>query len=258
MRAIFYLAAGALMIGPAIAGESSDGLPPASSPLYSATSLYTGEVDLSFTVGVRKSDTILQGDAVGRIAGPLGGWLSGEGELLGLIYNSSGTTEAGVGGVGHLYKAAPNHALGLVAGAVSLDNKTTYAIGGEGKLYMGQNTLTGQVAYVRARDKYDYTLFGGQLDHYFTPDIKGLVNATYFDRQGSNRYLWTLMLGAEKRVAGTNWTVYGTGGYMGTRSSDTWAFRIGARKFFDAPGATLQQHDRLVPFNGSWLTTLAH
>ena len=114
------------------------------------------------------------------------------------------------------------------------------------------------MAYISAKDgKYEYYHFGGQFDHYFTPDFKGAVNLTYYDRKGGSNFL-TLSAGLEKRITGSHWSVFGTGAFAGSSGPEMWAIRVGARAFFDPPGTTLQQHDRLVPFNGAWTTTMSH
>ncbi len=256
------LATAVLMAEPAYAAESSDGLPPSSSPFYSTASLYTGEVELGFAWATRKGVDITQWDATGRVAGPLGGWLKGEAEGFWLASTSGGNTVSGPGFVGHLYREEPTHVLGVVGGVTSIDGKTTSAIGVEGKAYFGQNTLTGQIAYLSVKDgKYNYTHFGGQFDHYFTPDFKGAVNVTYFDRQDSSSDFFVATLGVEKRITGTSWSLFGSGVYArttGTSPADMWGVRVGARVLFDQPGTTLQQHDREVPFNGAWVATMAH
>ena len=84
MKQILLLAAGALLAGPAVAADLWDGLPPTESPLYASTSLYAGHVELGFTIGKEDDNTVKLFDATGRLAGPLGTWLRGEVEAIGI------------------------------------------------------------------------------------------------------------------------------------------------------------------------------
>ncbi len=263
MRSILPLAAAALLAGPAVAAET--GLPPSSSPLYASTSLYAGELELAYAYAwTDKDSTIQEFDATGRLAGPLVGWLKGEGELLGLYYNAdypSGSHSAsGVGFIGHFYKQEASHALGVGAGVVTVDGTTTLGTGVEGKVWLGDNALTGQLAYVSVGDNGgDYVLGSGQIDHYFTPDLKGVAAASY--ASSDKQSLWLASLGVEKRLTATRWSLFASGSYMHVdtsgRGTDIWSVRGGLRAFFDQPGTTLAQHDWLVPFNGSWMTLAA-
>lgn len=257
MKRILLMLAGAVLAGPAAAADVWDGLPPATSPVYASTSLYTGHIELGFAIAKNDDITIKQFDATGRLAGPLGTWLKGEVEALGIYYTADGYSASGGGVVGHLYKEEGNYALGVAAGVLSIDSATSYGIGLEGKAYLGPNVLTGQVAYVDGEDDSDYFAVAGQFDHYFTPDLKGLAGLSFMDGTNDDRTIWLASLGVEKRITGTRLSLFASGSYMNVSdgsSADIWAARVGARVFFDQPTATLEQHDRQVPFAANWLT----
>ncbi len=250
------MAAVALMAGPAVAGNLPYNPPEASSPLYAPTALHAADIDFGAAYASGSGIHVTQLDATGRLAGPLAGWMKGEVELRGSAYFTGGNSIVGIGTVGHLYKEGANHAVGAFAGATHMDDVTLYIVGGEAKAYLGPNALTGQAGYLTASTGGHAYMFDGQLDHYFTPDHKGSVLVSYYTSQGTS--LWLAGLGLEKRLTGTNWSLTASGSYLHANGSGAiWSARVGARLFFDEPGMTLQQHDRVVPFSAAALATLA-
>lgn len=257
MKSILLLAAATAIAGPAAAANSSNGVPPASDPLYASTSLYAGDIELGFTYAKQDDRTLQMFDATGRLAGPLVGWVKGEVEGLGLHWTSDDYSASGFGVIGHLYKQDANYALGLVAGVLSMDNtdETSYGFGIEGQAYLGQNVLSGQLAYASADEDYKFIAVSGQIGHYFNPDLKGTVSLTYVSPMEGEGTMFLASVGAEKRF--TCWSLFASGSYehdSDGNDSDMWGARVGARVFFDQPGTTLQQHDWQVPFNANWLT----
>ncbi len=247
-------AAGSLIAGAATAGELSSYPPPDSGPFYAPTSMHAAHVELGLGGATDGNSSITQIDGVGRLAGPLQDWLKGEVEVSGAAYFIGSNTIGLVGVVGHLYKETPTHVYGAFAGASRLDNVDLFTAGGEVKGYFGQSALTGQVAYITAQGNDAY-MASGRADHYFTPDNKGSAMLVYYTSSSSN--VWIAGLGFEKRITGTDWGMAALGSYVAASGADgIWTGRVALKKYFDAPGMTLQQHDRMVPFVANSIATL--
>ncbi len=216
--------------------------------------MHAAHIELGLGAATDGNTTVTQLDAVGRLAGPLSGWLKGEAELSGAAFFSGGNSTTSFSGVGHLYKDSPSHAIGVFAGATRLDGIDIFTFGGEAKGYFGQNALTGQVALLTSQGSDIYT-GNARLDHYLAPDDKVSAMLAYYTGSGSSA--WLAGLGYEKRFTGSDWGLSASGSYLsGTGASGIWAGRIALKKYFDAPGVSLQDHDRLVPFAASSITTI--
>ena len=253
-RRILIFAVGSLVAGSAAAANLTYDPPPASSPLYAPASLHAAHIELGLGAATDGNTTVTQLDTVGRLAGPLSSWLKGEAELSGAAFFSDGNSITSIGAVGHLYKDSPSHAVGVFVGATRLDDVDIFMFGGEAKGHFGQSAVTGQVALLTSQGSDLYT-GSARLDHYFAPDHKGSAMLVYYTGSGSSA--WLAGLGFEKRFTGTDWGASASGSYLSaTGTSGIWSGRIALKKYFDAPGVTLQDHDRLVPFAASSITTI--
>jgi hypothetical protein len=250
---ILIFAVGSLVAGPALAGNLYD-VPSAGSPFYAPTSMHAAHIELGLGIASNGSSTVTQLDAVGRLAGPLSSWLKGEAEVSGAAFFSGSNSTTALGAVGHLYMDSPTHAIGAFAGVTRFDDIDIFTIGGEAKGYFGQSALTGQVALLTSQGS-DIYVGNARADHYFTPDTKGSAVLYYYTGSGSSA--WLAGLGVEKRLIGSDWGVAASGSYLSVSgASGIWTGRIALKKYFDAPGVTLQQHDRLVPFTAISIATI--
>ena len=253
-RRIILLAVGVLVAGPAAAGDLSYGGPPESGQFYAPTPMHAAQIELGVGGATDGHTSITQIDGVGRLAGPLSNWLKGEGEVIGAGYFSGSNSIGLVGAAGHLYRDSATHAVGVFAGVSRLDNIDLFMVGGEAKKYFAQTALTGQVALITAQGANVFT-GNGKADHYFTPDHKGTAMLAYYKSDSAS--LWLAGLGFEKRFSGTDWGMAVQGSYLRATGADgIWTGRIALKKYFDAPGVTLEQHDRLVPFSAVQLATI--
>lgn len=161
--------------------------------------------------------------------------------------------ETSIGVAAHLWGALNNAAVGVFGGvSFPLDN-TNYKLGVEGELYLGPVTLGGSFDYnwfVQSSTS-EFMVARGWADVYPTENVRLggdfmylVENDTFFDVWGGN-------LDAEVRVSGTPFSGWIEGRYrrIDHLDADIWTAMIGFRVFMDGPGTTLQEHDRLVPWD---------
>ena len=216
--------------------------------------MHAAHIELGVGGATDGNTSITQIDGVGRLAGSLSDWLKGEAEVIGAGYFSGGNSIGLVGATGHLYKELETHAVGVFAGVSRFDSIDLFTVGGEVKKYFGPTALTGQVALITAQGANVY-MGSGRADHYFTPDHKGSAMLAYYKSDGAS--LWMAGLGFEKRFTGTDWGMAVQGSYLRSTGADgIWTGRVALKKYFDAPGVTLEQHDRLVPFAAAQIATI--
>lgn len=165
------------------------------------------------------------------------------------------------GGVAtHLWAALPNAALGIY-GSVSFPqlnddpDDRIYKVGLEGEAYLGALTLgaSGDYNWFVHGTTSEFWVARAWADVYPTENTRigggfmYLVEAdTYFDVWGGN-------LDGEVRFAGTPVSAWIEGRYRRIEhlDADIWTGMIGFRLFLDAPGTTLHEHDKLVPWDNA-------
>lgn len=245
--------------GPAVAAGPYSGVPQAGDPMYSPTPMHAAHLELGFGLATNGDQTARQLGGVGRVAVPAFLGLRAEGEFFALVNSSDEAAATAYGFVSHLYKDAPTHALGAFAGVSVYQNTIAYIIGGEAKLYLGPLALTGVAGGMLPEGSGSgIYAFHGAADYYFTPDHKLSLKLNYFlPSDSSSENVWSVGGRIEKRFTGTEWGLFADTSYLTAGGDYVWSGRIGFRTFFDAPGTTLQQHEREVPFDVTSVTNFA-
>jgi hypothetical protein len=161
--------------------------------------------------------------------------------------------ETSIGVAAHLWAALNSAAVGVFGGVSFPIDRTNYKLGVEGEAYLGAVTLGASYDYNWLEDgsTAEFWVARGWADVYPTQNFRiggdfmyFLEPATSFDVYGGN-------LDAELRIPGTAFSGWVEGRYrrIDHLDADIWTAMIGFRIFMDAPGTTLQEHDRLVPWD---------
>jgi hypothetical protein len=247
---------------PAMAADLG-GVPESGSPLYSGAPMVSGDISGAlggiWASGDGSSESAGAYEASARFALPLVSGISFEGELL-----DSGIFNAGPGdystntflGLAHLYTQTPNYAFGVFGGAGSSTPANLWQVGVEGQAYFGNFTGEGSVAYSGINySSLDANMWNARLGgrYYFTPDTKLALGVDYFsvDGLGENADAWGVDGSLEHRVTGTPWSGFIKAAYVDSDGESQTSALVGVRVALDAPGSTLQSHDRAVPWQSS-------
>jgi len=131
-----------------------------------------------------------------------------------------------------------------------------WQLGVEGQAYFGNFTAEGTVGYVSLNSSYfDANLWNARIGgrYYFTPNTKLGLGVSYFsvDQSGISADAWGIDGSLEHRLSGTPLSGFVKAAYLdGDGTSQTSAL-VGLRVSLDAPGSTLQSHDRAVPWQSN-------
>lgn len=157
----------------------------------------------------------------------------------------------------HAWHKQETSAYGLFGGVAFAGYGTpAWSIGAEGEHYFGNTTIGASAGYSFGNGEYGWEpsafTVAGSLDHYLNPDHKLSIS---FDYDWYENYETDLdiVVAAEKRMTGTAFSAYVEGGYSawtenGCCDGSRWSATVGGRILLDAPGMTLQEHDRYLPW----------
>ncbi len=186
-----------------------------------------------------------------------------------------------VGSYGHLWGRAASAALGVFGGVRSTTTSggpgsgmESLVSGIEGEIYFGNLTLGGQasatwntISTVGYSKDFDAWQLRGYVHYYLTPNDKVSGDVRYSDPFAPGPGItipdqtgWVFAAAAEHRFANMPWSIWASGSYATLSSSavpplfpsvkaDRWTALVGFRMLMDAPGSTLQGHDRDIPFD---------
>ncbi|MBN8996909.1 MAG: hypothetical protein J0H94_16940 [Rhizobiales bacterium] len=239
---------------PAFAADLG-GAPESGSPLYSAAPMVSGDISAalggSWFSGEGFSESAGAFDTSARFALPLTSGISFEGELLdGGLFNDGSSFNTFLG-LAHLYGQTQSYALGVFGGAGSLPGAGMWQAGIEGQAYLGNLTAEGTLGYTSIHEG-DLTAwnarFGGK--YYFTPNDKLSLFGNYFnaDSDFGGGDLWGIDGGYEHRFGASPWSGFVKAAWYSEDGVDLTSALVGVRVSLDAPGSTLQSHDRAVPW----------
>jgi len=248
-------AAVAALTVPAMAADLG-AVPESGSPLYSAAPMVSGDISAAlggtWFSGDGFSESVGAFDTSARFAMPLTAGLGFEGELLDGGVFQDGESFNTFLGLAHLYTQSPNYALGVFGGAGSSTFAGFWQGGVEGQAYLGNLTAEATVGYTSIHNG-DATLwntrFGGK--YYFTPNDKLSLFGNYVAADsnfGSSQDLWGIDGAYEHRFGASPWSGFVKAAWYTEDGSDVTSALVGVRVSLDAPGSTLQSHDRAVPW----------
>jgi len=255
-----------LLAGPAFAADLAASAypaapPPHGSPLYSPTSLVTGDISLGIGwTGI--NGTVNDNSATAHVAartnfGLWSGW-NEELEATG-VWNFNGGEFAG-GGFTHTYYKNQNYAAGLLFGGGAQNpfqngggTNGFVSTGIEGVVFLPHSSIVGQADYTWGQSSLDFWTLAMEYRYYIEPNTKltGQV-AWNSDHSGASNE-WMLYGALEHRWTGTplstwvsaNWNPAQVNG----QNQDSWGLMVGVRYLFDQPNGTLQSHDYEIPFS---------
>jgi hypothetical protein len=186
-------------------------------------------------------------DAAGRINFGLGSKLNVEIEgSTSAVFNGGSSLTYHSTLFGHFWHPTATGAWGVFAGADWVEASAFTSIGVEFKHFLAQASWGAFAAYTNA-ESTGLGSFGAVANYYFNPNHRvGFAVAALTD---FNAAYWVVQADAEHRF--NRFALWGAASYTGFSggSGGLWTALIGGRLFFDPPGTTLQQHERLVPWN---------
>lgn len=242
---------------PAVAADL--GVPPSGSPLYSSAPMVSGDMSAAlggaWASGEGESQSLGAYDTSARFALPLVSGISFEGELIDAGVFQDGASLNNFLGLAHFYTQSPGYAVGVFGGAGSAYFASLWQAGLEAQAYWGNFTGEGSIAYTSLY-KGHASLWTGRLGgrYYFTPDTKLSLGVDYvsLDGMGSgSNDAWGVDGGLEHRFSGTPWSGFVKAAYLDASGAHVTTALAGIRVSLDAPGSTLQSHDRLVPWQSN-------
>ncbi len=227
--------------------------PPMTSPVYSQSSMVTGDVSLAFggwwyNDGGSDSGTFLDADA--RVNLPVGNsWnLMPEAYLSADLKYSGDTT---ISGILHFYKNLPNAAIGPFVAVTgnTAGGSTLFTIGGEARTTaLGPNiALTGQASY-NTVNSYSFGQFGAFLDYYITPDCK--ITGAFQIAAGSGETYVEGSAKVTKHLANSRFNLFAAAYVNSYGHGDSeFSAEIGATANFASIIETLVDQDNHRPFH---------
>jgi predicted porin len=249
-----------LLAGPAFAADLAVSAypaapPPHGSPLYSPTSLVTG--DISFGIGWSgENGNVDSNSATGHVAGRtnFGLWSGWNEELEATgVWNFNGGEFNG-GGFSHTYYKNQSWAGGFVIGGGETDPFQTTSSNGflttgvEGVVFMPKGSIVSQVDYTSGSG-LDFWTLALEGRYYFEPNTKltGQV-AWNSDHNGASNE-WLLYGALEHRWTGTPFSNWVSASWRPASGDNQFGVMVGVRYLFDQPNGTLQSHDYEIPFS---------
>lgn len=188
----------------------------------------------------------------GRANLPLGHLWNLEIETGGGSWFSDGESTPAIGALAHLWRRLNSAAFGVFGGVYNdLFELVEGTAGLEGKAYLGNVTFGASGSYNWADDYYYWMAVAG-ADFYPTPELRLSGEASYYegDVSGFSLEHWNGRVIGEYHFPGTPLTGWVEASY--TDYGDDFGHEVagiaGIRLLFAAPGTTLQQHDRDVPW----------
>lgn len=247
-------AAVAALTVPAMAADLG-AVPESGSPLYSAAPMVSGDISAAlggtWFSGDGFSESTGAFDTSARFAMPLTAGLGFEGELLDGGLFQDGNSFNTFLGLAHLYTQNQSYALGVFGGAGSLPGAGLWQGGVEGQAYFGNLTAEATVGYTSIHSgdaTFWNTRFGGK--YYFTPNDKLSLFGNYLaaDSNFGGEDLWGIDGSYEHRFGASPWSGFVKAAWYNSDGVDLTSALVGVRVALDAPGSTLQSHDRAVPW----------
>jgi len=256
----YGLGLGALLLlaGPAFAGDVPEAVypaspPPAGSPLYSPTSVVTGDFTLALGwTGTNEdfNDNSATGHVAGRVNIPLWSGWNEEIEATGVWqFNNDAFT---AGAFGHTYYKNQSWAGGFVIGGgandpFGTDSNGFFTTGIEGVVFLSKASIVGKADY-NWSDGPDFWTLSLEGRYYFEPNTK-LTGLVAWSDIGADE--WLLYGALEHRWQNTPFSTFVTADWRpsGGGGDSQWGVMVGFRYLFDQPNGTLQSHDFEVPFS---------
>jgi hypothetical protein len=256
------VAALVLLASPACAADlaASAAPPPRGSPLYSPTSIVTG--DISLGIGWTGTNSNLDKDsATGHVAGRVnfGLWPGWNEELEGAgVWAFSGGRFDG-GGFTHTYYKTQSFAAGVLLGGGEENPFQTNRSNGfvttglEGVVFLPSSSFVGQADYTWGNNSMNYWTLAAEARYYFEPNTKLTGEVAWNSNHAGATNEWMLYGALEHRWSGTPWSTWVSADWRPAKvngvNDDTWGIMVGVRYLFDQPNGTLQSHDYEVPFS---------
>jgi hypothetical protein len=255
---------------PAYAADLTGGyVPPAGDVVYAPQSMVTGHLQLGLGYGETDFDFGRGGfsedywifEGAGRANIDFGTFnLEIETGGNSLIFDD-GFSSSTIGAAAHLWGRFNNAALGVFGAANFPTSTSIYTLGVEGEVYFGAITLGADASYNWFDSFFDdeFWKVRGWADFYLTPDARIGGKLSYLSFNDFDVDAWSATIDGEYRFSGTPFSLWAEGNYQSADlefgDQETWSGLIGFRVFMDAPGTTLQGHDRSVPWDGGLLDT---
>jgi hypothetical protein len=252
----FGLAAVVILAGPAFAADLPypAAPPPAGSPVYSPTSIVTG--DFTLGLGWTGTDGNLDGDSTtgliaGRVNIPLWAGWNEEVEAAGITKFNGDSFTTGV--FSHTYHKTQSWAGGFVVGGGATDpfhaapTNNFLTAGVEGVVFLPSASVVGQ-AYYNWTDGPDFWTLSLEGRYYFEPNTK--LTGLLAWQTGGDADQWLIGSTLEHRWSGTNFSTFISADWVPRDSApDDVGLLVGFRYLFDQPNGTLQSHDYEIPFS---------
>jgi hypothetical protein len=254
------LAALVLLAGPACAADLAASSypaapPPRGSPLYSPTSMVTG--DISLGIGwTGENGNLNKNSAAGSVAGRVnfGLWSGWNEELEGTgVWNFNGGEFDG-GGFTHTYYKNQSWAGGFLLGGgeqnpfQSSRSNGFLTTGVEGVVFLPSSSIVGQADYTWG-SSLNYWTLALEGRYYFEPNTKLTGQVAWNSNHASVSNEWLLYGALEHRWSGTPFSTWVSASYRPASGDNLWGLMVGVRYLFDQPNGTLQSHDYEVPFS---------
>jgi len=259
------LAALMLLAGPAFAADLAASVPypaappPKGSPLYSPTSLVTGDVSLG--IGwTGTNGSVDKNSATGHVAGRtnFGLWSGWNEELEATGVWNFNSHEFDGGGFSHTYYKTQNWAAGLLLGGGEMNpfqnshSNGFLTTGVEGIVFLPHASIVGQADYTSGSSLNFWTL-ALEGRYYFEPNTKLTGQVAWNSNHSGASNEWMLYGALEHRWAGTPLSTWVSASWrpasINNSSDDLWGIMVGVRYLWDQPNGTLQSHDYELPFS---------
>ena len=253
-----------LLAGPASAADLAATAypaapPPKGSPLYSATSLVTGDISLGLG-WTGTNGNLDKSSGTGHVAGRVnfGLWSGWNEELEGTGVWNFNSKEFDGGGFSHTYYKTQGWAGGLVLGGGEMNpfqsshSNGFVTTGVEGIVFLPHSSIVGQADYTWGSSMNFWTL-ALEGRYYFEPNTKLTGQVAWNSNHSGGSNEWMLYSALEHRWSGTAFSTWVSANWRPATTStghdDLWGLMVGVRYLWDQPNGTLQSHDYELPFS---------
>ncbi len=234
------------------AAQAADGL---RGPVYATQPIVTGDIE----VGLGRLNSAGGTNAgvftgTGRANMPVGGAMNIELQSTANAVYLNGASQQWNDVYAHAWWRSSNSAWGIFGGTEFI-GQMLHAVGGEGKLYFGNVSLTGEVARLWTSSTPTSALWeaAGSVNVYLNPNLRIGGGVQVFSGATATD-LWVWSIDAEARFAGAPWSIWGYASSYNANNATSYVALAGFKWFLDAPNSTLQSHEKDVPF---WFKSLA-
>jgi hypothetical protein len=218
-----------------------------SRPFYMPQPIVTGDLELGlgvFDPATGPNMGVFTG--TGRANVPIQRSLNLEVQMSGFALHDDGLSMQWTDAYGHAWHRLPSSAWGVFGGS-QFGGVMTHTVGIEAKHYIGNVSLGGEAAYLwRSVGSSSGWEVAGAVNLYLHPNFRIGGGAQYVS--GFAADLTTLALEAELRIPTSPWSVWGYAASFDAGGSTSYVALGGLKVFMDAPGSTLQSHEKDVPF----------